>query len=369
MQTVFTNAVLLTSEGEIHSKALLVEDTLIAGIVGSEDIPVGATIVDCAGGYILPGLIDLQVYGGGGFLFSEDPSTESLHQIHTALVQGGTTRFVLTLATNSIEVFRKAIRVAKENPLPALLGLHLEGPYLNPIRKGAHIEQYLKTATLEEVQSLLDEAEGVIKIMTLAPELCDPKIIELLVNNGVVVSAGHSNASFEQATAGFKNGIRATTHLFNAMSPLHHRDTGLPGATWLSKDVMASIIPDGIHVDFPALTISKKIMGDRLFIITDAVEENLTGAYVHIKNQDRFSLPDGTLSGSMLTMIKAVNNCVDYAQIPFPEAVRMASAYPAKLMGLKDEGDIKTGYKANLVLMNNERQLKAVYLQGKRVES
>lgn len=201
--------------------------------------------------------------------------------------------------------------------------------------------------------------------MTLAPEMCDPEIIHLLRDNGVVVSAGHSNATFEEALNGYESGITTNTHLFNAMSSIHHRGTGLPGAIYLSQKVYASIIADGIHVDFNTLKISKKMMGDRLFLITDAVEENKEGAYVHAKQKDRFTLPDGTLSGSLLTMLSAVKNCVEKADIPLDEALRMASTYPARVAGLSDRGKIEPGMKANLTIFSKDYQPEITVLNGK----
>jgi N-acetylglucosamine-6-phosphate deacetylase len=264
-----------------------------------------------------------------------------------------------------MEIFHKAIKVLKENPHPAVLGLHFEGPYLNPVKRGAHIKEYIKRAEKKEVEELLKAADGVLKIMTLAPEMVDSEIIKILLDNGVVISAGHSNATFEEAVKGYEDGITTTTHLFNAMSPMHHRDTGLPGAVYLSKNAYASIIADGIHVDFNALKISKKIMGDRLFLITDAVEEVKEGAYVHVKKEDRFTLPDGTLSGSKLTLLKAVQNCVEHAEIPLDEALRMASTYPAKVMNLSDRGKIEEGLRANLTIFSEDYHPKYTVLNGK----
>ncbi len=214
------------------------------------------------------------------------------------------------------------------------------------------------------MKKLLKDANGVLKIMTLAPEMCDPGIIKLLIDSGVVVSAGHSNATFDEAAKGYENGITTTTHLFNAMSPLHHRGTGLPGAAFLSENVFASIIADGIHVDFNTLMISKKIMKERLFLITDAVEENKKGAYVHVKQKDRYTLPDGTLSGSKLTLLKAVKNCVQYAGIPLDEAIRMASTYPAEIMNLSDRGKIEPGQIANLTIFSEDYHPKYTVLNG-----
>jgi N-acetylglucosamine-6-phosphate deacetylase len=366
MITALTNATIFTGSDEIKGKAVLIEGGKIKAVVDPSAIPQGSEIKDYSGHNIAPGLIDLQIYGGGGYLFSNKPSAEALQAISDALVKTGTTAFMLTLATNSIEIFREAIRVVKANPHPALLGLHFEGPYLNPIKKGAHIEQYIKIPTIEEVQSLLDEAEGVIKMITLAPERVDPSIIHLLLDHGVVISAGHSNATYEEGVKGFAHGIQTTTHLFNAMSPLHHRDTGLPGAVFQTPNVYASIIADGIHVDYQTLSISKKLLKERLFLITDAVEENLEGAYVHVKQKDRFTLPDGTLSGSNLTLLTAVKNCVAHAGISLEEALRMATLYPAQLIKAGERGRIEVGAKADLIVFDKEFAVKDVYLNGKK---
>lgn len=201
-------------------------------------------------------------------------------------------------------------------------------------------------------------------MMTLAPEMCNSEIINLLIENGVVVCAGHSNATFSEAAAGFKWGVSSVTHLFNAMSQFHHRDPGLPGAAFQTENIYASIIADGIHVDYNAISVAKKLMKDRLFLVSDAVEENTFGAYLHVRQKDRFTLPDGTLSGSALTMLKAVGNCVEYAGISLDEALRMASLYPARVMKINDRGMIKPGYKADLVVFNKNFELKVVFSNG-----
>jgi N-acetylglucosamine-6-phosphate deacetylase len=364
MQTAFINGTIFTGKEKITGKALIIEDDQIKEIINSDSIGENIKKIDCKNWTIAAGLIDLQIYGGGGYLFSNAPSAKALNAMADALLKSGTTGFYVTLATNSMKIFHEAIKVVKENPHPAVLGLHFEGPYINPKKRGAHIFEYIKRPERKEVEELLKAADGVLKIMTLAPEMCDPEIIHLLKDNGVVISAGHSNATFAEAVTGYENGITTTTHLFNAMSPIHHRDTGLPGAVYLSKKAYASIIPDGIHVDFNTLKISKKIMGDRLFLITDAVEENKEGAYVHVKKEDRFTLPDGTLSGSKLTLLKGVQNCVEHAEIPLDEALRMAAAYPAQVMSLSDRGKIEKGCKANLTIFSEDFQPQLTVING-----
>jgi N-acetylglucosamine-6-phosphate deacetylase len=189
-------------------------------------------------------------------------------------------------------------------------------------------------------------------------------MIRLMLDYGVVVCAGHSNASFREAREGFDSGIQSVTHLFNAMSILHHRDPGLPGAAFESENISASIIADGIHVDYNTISIAKKLMKERLYLVSDAVEESNSGAVQHIRKADRFVLPDGTLSGSALTMMKAVKNCIENAGIPIDEALRMASQYPAKLMGFNDLGKIKAGNKADLVIFDKDFEVKMVLKNG-----
>jgi len=201
--------------------------------------------------------------------------------------------------------------------------------------------------------------------LTIAPEVCDGEIIRRLNDNGIVVAAGHSNATFKEGVLGFKNGIKTTTHLFNAMSQLHHRNPGLPGAVFQTENVFASIIADGIHVDYNVVSIAKRLLKNRLYLVSDAVEESLQGAYLHVRQNDRFTLPDGTLSGSLLTMMKAVKNCIGNIGITPEEALRMASAYPAALMELKDRGEIAPGYKADLVLFDEDFEIKMVLSDGK----
>ncbi len=364
MVTAFFNGTIYTAKEQIKGKAILTEGDKIKGIVENELIPTNAKTIDCKNLIIAPGFIDLQIYGGGGYLFSNKPTATALKSMADSLLSSGTTGFYVTLATNSMEIFHEAIKVVKENPSPAVLGLHFEGPYLNPVKRGAHILKYIKRPEKKEVEELLKAADGVLKIMTLAPEMCDAEIIKLLKDNGVVISAGHSNATFAEAVAGYENGITTTTHLFNAMSPIHHRDTGLPGAVYLSKNVYASIIADGIHVDFNALKISKRIMKERLFLITDAVAAVDDGAYSHVEKEDRYTLPDGTLSGSKLTLLKAVENCVKQAEIELDEALRMASTYPAQVMNLSDRGKIEAGSKANLSIFSKDFKPKYTVLNG-----
>lgn len=370
MYKVFRNVNLFTGVEMLKGRAVLVKDSLIDALIDDNMIlPGDAEIIDCEEGFLSPGLIDLQIAGGGGFLFSASPTPEALRAISAAIVRTGTTGYLMAVPTNTFEVYSKVIRVIKENPDPALLGIHLEGPFISPLRRGAHIKSCIKTPDTETVKRLIDEADGVIKLMTVAPEVCTEAIIKLLTDNNIVVSAGHSNATFSEAVAGFGWGISLTTHLFNAMSQLHHRDPGLPGATLLTDTVSAAIIADGIHVDYNTITIAKKLMGERLFLVSDAVEENNTGAYMHVRQADRYTLPDGTLSGSLLTMLRAAENCVKHVGIAVDEALRMASYLPARAINVSDRGVIEPGNRADLIVFTKDFRLKKVFLGGELVET
>jgi len=367
MYKALTNATIFTGNETITGKSLLLKDDRIESIIEPATLPECAEIIDCSDNFISAGLIDLQIAGGGGYLFSASPDSEALRAITEAITISGTTGFLIAIPTNSSEVYSEVIRVVRENPHPAILGLHIEGPFISPLRRGAHIKEFIKPPTLKDVKALIDEGKGVVKMLTMAPELCNPEIIKFLNDNGIVVAAGHSNATFREAVQGFGWGIRTTTHLFNAMSQLHHRDPGLPGAVFQSPDVFASIIADGIHVDYSMVSIAKKLLNDRLFLISDAVEENHRETYMHIRKEDRFTLPDGTLSGSALTMMKAVENCVRNVSIPLEEALRMASLYPAKVMGISDRGRIESGCRADLVVFDDEFNVQKVCLNGSMI--
>jgi len=367
MSIAFTTREIFTGQELLTGKAVLVKDKKVVDIIPSSDIPSGYEIKEFNDYMLVPAFIDMQIYGGNGKLFSSDLTTDALQSTYEYCLKGGCTHFMITMATNSIEKFLTGIELVKNywaGGGKGLLGLHLEGPYINPVKKGAHIEKYIKKPNLEEVQMLLDRGKGIFKMMTLAPEQCDAAVIDLLLKNNIIVSAGHSNATYDAAIKGFYQGIPSATHLFNAMSPLQGREPGMVGAIYDNGDVMASVVCDGIHVDFASVRISKKILGDRLFFITDAVVEVLQGEYQHVFKNDRYTLPDGTLSGSSLSMIQCVINGVEKVGIQLPEALRMASLYPAQVLKDKKLGSIHRGTKADFVILNEQLTVQKVIVDG-----
>ena len=368
MSSAFTAREIFTGHEILTGMAVLVRDGKIKGVVALDQVPAGYRLRDTSAYMLAPSFIDLQLYGGNGKLFSAELSVESLEATHEYCMHGGCSHFMITMATNSMEKMLSGIETVRQywaTGGSGLLGLHLEGPYINPEKKGAHIEKYIKKPEVAEVKSLLQKGKGVIKMITVAPERCDKEIIDLLLRSGILVSAGHSNATYEEAINAFYAGIPAATHLFNAMSPLQGRGSGMVGAIYDHNEVMSSIVCDGIHVDFSSVRISKKLMQERLFFITDAVVEIQHGEYMHLWKGDRYTLPNGTLSGSALTMLQAVKNGVEKVGILLPEALRMASLYPAKLLGIDaKQGSLKPGANADFVALDEQLNLQQLILAG-----
>ncbi|MGN6490400.1 MAG: N-acetylglucosamine-6-phosphate deacetylase [Agriterribacter sp.] len=360
----YTNATIFTGNGKQTGKTIFVKNNIVESITYAATKGEAYTQIDLKGHNIAPAFIDLQIYGADGKLFSSHTTPESIAATYQYCLNGGCSHFMITLATNTIEKFLEGIEASKlylHQGGKGLLGLHLEGPYINPVKKGAHIEACIKKPTLQEVQMLLDKGQGVIRMMTLAPEMCDEEIIKLLISHNVIVSAGHSNATYQQAKKGFLLGIPAATHLFNAMSPFQSREPGLVGAIYDDPAVKASIVADGVHVDYVSLKLSKKLMGERLFFITDAVTTSDSGGYSHVFKGDRYTLPNGTLSGSALTMMQSVKNVITHTDIALEEALRMASTYPASLLKQRVPfGKIEAGYAADFVVFDDKLEVKEV---------
>ncbi|EFK58431.1 N-acetylglucosamine-6-phosphate deacetylase [Sphingobacterium spiritivorum] len=368
-KTVIVNGRIFTGTEILSDRIIVLENDKVSSIIPSDQLPAGAKVIDANGGLVSAGLIDLQIYGAGDQLFSAELTSDSLAKIEDTLLKQGCTSYLLCLATNTIGVFKTAIAVVNKYVPRVALGLHLEGPFLNAKKRGAHPEELIIKATAEEITHLLnDDHKALVKMMTVAPELLDADCLSLLLERGILLSAGHSNATFEEATAGFDSGIQTATHLFNAMSAFHHRETGLPGAVFNHQRACASIILDGIHVNYEAAKVAKRQMGERLFMITDAVARCDKGIYKHILNVDHYVLPDGTLSGSALTMLQAVKNAVLQVDIPLEEALRMATLYPANLIGRTDLGRIEAGATANIIVFDDAFGLQQVVFEGELID-
>jgi N-acetylglucosamine-6-phosphate deacetylase len=337
--------------------AIIINEERIEAIVPADELPADVMVKKIDEGFAAPAFIDLQIYGADGKLLAVYPQADALYKLNEYCHQSGTAFCLPTVATNTKEIFFQCINAVKEywqQDGKGVLGLHLEGPWINPLKRGAHIESLIHSPTVEEVKELLEYGKGVIKMITLAPELCSKEVIDLVLSHNIIISAGHSNATYKEATAAFDNGITTVTHLYNAMSGLQHREPGLVGAAMDHPSVYSSIIPDGHHVDYAALRIAKKTMGERLFAITDAVTATAEGYYPHQLAGDKY-ISNNILSGSALTMNKALQNLVNLAGIETGEALRMCSLYPAQVIKKENEwGKIEPGYLAKIILLDDE---------------
>jgi N-acetylglucosamine-6-phosphate deacetylase len=359
----------IISDGQINrGKAILISHGKISGVVSENAVPQNTEKIDLQGAYVAPGLIDLQIYGTGGKLFAGTPVVQALEQMENDMLSQGTIGFFATIGTNTNDIVEKGIEAAKIYRAYCkgnFWGVHLEGPYLNPVKRGAHPEKFIKKGTLAEVERWIEMADGVIKMMTIAPELQDKEVVDYLNDHGVILSSGHSNATYQQGKSFLNNPIKAVTHLYNAMPQMHHREPGYIPAIFEERPY-TSVVADGIHVDFAMIRLAKRELGDKLFLITDAVTSTNEGAYQHKFTGDRYVMPDGTLSGSCLTMLKAVENCVNHINIPLAEAINMASLYPAQLAGV-NKGKVEAGYDADLIVFDEAYHVKTTYLAGKQV--
>jgi N-acetylglucosamine-6-phosphate deacetylase len=347
---------LFTGTGWLQDHAIITRSGTIEEIVPASSFNDNSA-EHFQGCFITAAFIDLQNYGAYNKLFAVYPGTDALYKLKEYCERGGAAYCLPTAATNALNVFYKcidAIRAYWKEGGEGILGFHIEGPWINPIKRGAHIESFIHSPTVKEVDELLQYGKGVIKMITLAPEVCSKEVITLIQSHDIIISAGHSNATYNEAMAAFNDGIKIATHLYNAMSPLQHREPGLVGATFNNKNVMASIIPDGHHVDYAAVRIAKKIMEERLFAITDSVTETDQGYYQHHLVGDKYESA-GILSGSALTMVKAFQNLVNYVGVEVEAALRMCNLNPAKVIGKERElGKIEKGFNSKMIVINEK---------------
>jgi N-acetylglucosamine-6-phosphate deacetylase len=333
-------------------KAIVVTSGIISDIITDDSIKNGETEKH---EIIAPAFVDIQIYGAYEKLFSVFADADSLHKLYAYCTRGGAAYFQPTVATNSMEVFYRCIDAVKaywQEGGKGCIGLHIEGPWINKEKRGAHIASFIHAPDIAEVRSLLEYGKGVVTMITLAPEVCSKEVIALIRSYNVIISAGHTNATYTEAITAFDEGIHAATHLYNAMSPLQHRAPGVVGAVFNHPTVMSSIVPDGYHVDFAAVKIAKQVMGQRLFAITDAVTATGTGPYPHERAGDKYE-SNGILSGSALDMGLCLRNLVNKVGVGLEEALRMVSLYPATVMKQSNGlGKIEKGAEANLVFLN-----------------
>ncbi|MET3925803.1 N-acetylglucosamine-6-phosphate deacetylase [Devosia sp. 2618] len=361
--------------------ALLIEFGHVSGIVGADDIPANAKRVQLDGGSIVPGFVDLQVNGGGGVLFNNAPTVASLRTICTAHAQFGTTALLPTLITDTVEVNVAAIaagKAATEQRVAGFIGLHLEGPHLSLARKGTHDPALIRPMDDSDLARLIAARKDLPNLLvTVAAETVTPTQIRAMADVDIIVSVGHSDADAATTSAAFNAGASMATHLFNAMSQLGNREPGVVGATLSNDNVHAGLIADGIHVHPAAIAIAlrAKSQGSHVFLVTDAMSQTGTDLKTLTLNgrtitraDGALRLADGTLAGADLDMIDAVEFMHTTIGLPFEEALRMASLYPAEAMHIEDEyGHLEPGAIASFVHLSDQRKVSATWIDGAEV--
>lgn len=355
--------------------AVCVEEEKIE-LVEEQFIPESFEKIDLKGAILAPGFIDLQVNGGGGVLFNDDISINALLKIFNAHQQFGTTSMLPTLITTSFSDMLAAIKVMRNidgSYGSQFLGLHLEGPYISIKRRGTHNPNYVRKASDNEIEEIAQSSD-VVRLITVAPESVSREQVSLLTEKGIVVSIGHTDATKDEVLELIEAGATCYTHLFNAMSQLGSREGGAVGSALDSKNSYAGIIVDGFHVDYGSLRIAEKCIGDRLFLVTDAmppVGSEITnfkiGELLVICDNGKCVNSEGALAGSALDMATAVSNTAFQVGVGIEKALKMATLNPALAIGEKSVGRIKTGYKANMVVLSNELKLQQVIQDGKLI--
>lgn len=356
--------------------AVLIAGERIERILPASEVPAGVTVIDLKGGLLAPGFIDAQVNGGGGVLLNEAPSVATVRRMAEAYRVFGTTGLLPTVITDDTGIIHRAadaVAQSRREKVPGVLGIHIEGPFLDPRRRGAHPPEHIRAITPDDVTWLTKLDCGIV-LLTVSPSHVAPETIEILAKAGLIVSLGHSDATAKQAQAALAAGARGFTHLYNAMSQLQHREPGMVGAALADRASYCGIIADGHHVDPLALqvAIAAKPRG-HIFLVTDAMPPaaggpdrfELQGRTVLARN-GRLELADGTLAGSIITTDDALRYCVTVLKLDLAEALRMAALYPATFLG-KDRqyGRIAPDYRADLVHLTDDLTVTRTWIDGK----
>ena len=375
----FVGATIFDGFNRHLNSALIIMNGKVVEIIPEEKVDPSTDQIVLAGGLLTPGFVDLQVNGGGGVLFNDNPSLENLKTICEAHAKLGTTSIMPTLISDSPEVHKRAISViidALYYPIKGLVGLHLEGPHLAVARKGAHEERFIrpmKELDCLELESLANKVRNLM--LTIAPEAVLPQQITRLSNAGAVISLGHTDCTFNQAADAVDAGATCATHLFNAMSPFGSREPGLVGAVLNSGKLFSGIIADGFHVNKISINLAlqaKKAPG-ALFLVSDSmstVGSEQTHFFLNdrliTRSQGKLILEDGALAGADISLSDAVRYMVNEVGVLQDDAIRMASLIPAKVLGMESEiGCLMPDAQADFLWMKNDLEIEKVWVGGK----
>lgn len=374
---IYANARVVTPRRVLDPGWVLVDGRVIAGVGAGDPPPARADVVDVARRWLLPGFVDVHMHGGGGAQITTDDAEEirravAFHRRH------GTTTTLASLVTDELDRMAAAVRtiagIIRDEPGGSIAGIHLEGPFLNPAKKGSHDVAHLRAPDPVALRHLLDAGDATVRVVTLAPELPGGlDLVRLLVTSGVLPAVGHTDATFAEARLAFASGARIATHLFNAMREFHHREPGPAGAALADDAVTCELINDGFHVHDDVVRIAIDAAGpDRIAFVTDATPAaGMTdGAFrlgpVPVFARDgKVTLADGTIAGSTLTMDAALRHAVHCIGLPIVAAAHAAATTPATLLGLGARtGSIEPGKDADLVLLSESLAVDAVISKG-----
>ncbi len=374
MDFALCNARVFTGDSFLEDHAVVVDGRHIRAVLPRHLLPHDVTRIDLDGGILAPGFIDVQVNGGGGALLNRDPSADVIRQIAEAHRRFGTTGLLPTVITDAPEIMASAIHAviaARRNTPSPVLGIHVEGPFLDTARKGAHDPHFIRPLTAGDIAMFAKAGCGHLMV-TVAPNKVTPNQISALAQAGVIVSLGHAEASHAQAMAALDAGARSFTHLFNAMSQLTGREPGMVGAALTHDSSFIGIIADGYHVHDAALRLAFAATSpDRFMLVSDAMPPaaggpdhfDLQGRSV-MRVAGRLQLEDGTLAGSNLTMDEALRYCVSNLGVALGTALQMASRNPARFLGREDLGMIAPGALASLVHLSDDLNVKQTWVEG-----
>lgn len=376
MAFALTGARVFDGERINDGLAVVIEGACIVDVVANENLSMGIKRHNLDGGLLVPGFIDVQVNGGGGALLNDNPTIDTVRRIAESHRKFGTTGLLPTVITDAPDVLSKAIaavKAARAENVPGILGIHIEGPFLDKERRGAHALRFIREMTEADVTQITAIDCGSV-MLTLAPNRVAPTLIKSLAANGVFVSLGHSEASLAEVTNALASGARAFTHIFNAMSQMNGRDPGMVGAALADPHSFCGLIADGYHVHDAAMRVALAAKPkDRMMLITDAMPTaaggpdsfELQGRAVQRVN-GKLLLADGTLAGSNLTMDEALRYCVERLGVVLEDALQMASLNPAAFLGRDRElGRIKPGYLASLVHLDDGLHVLETWIDGR----
>ncbi|HEV2832114.1 MAG TPA: N-acetylglucosamine-6-phosphate deacetylase [Hanamia sp.] len=355
----------------VSGDSIIIKNEKVKEILPAEQLPETLNSIDLKGNFLTHGFIDLQVNGGNDSFFPQDLSVDSLEKIYEDHLVLGTTNFLPTMITSSLDEMLKSIEVVRsymESGKPGVLGLHLEGPFINVQKKGAHNEKYIRKPTKIELETILNAGEGVIKMMTIAPELFDKQLLDLISSRGIVISAGHSNATMAVAKKSFEYGVSTITHLYNAMSQFNSREPGMVGAA-LDSDVYSAIIVDGFHCDYAAVNVAYRLKQGKLFLVSDATllgnKDTFSNGKQYLYKEGKYLNEEGNLAGSNIAMIHGVANCIKHLNVPVNCAFEMANKIPAKVLNLTAcSGTIDINQEANMVILSKEWNVAGIVGRG-----